>query len=332
MKHPFILTLTVLIVAATLMALPAAADPFVPVYSTTFGDAVTGDAPNPISSGGNQYWSIDLGADSYQDDYYERPTTQTFINVGSGVVGAAEYYGNLDIVQAKAGFDSQYLYVAIDMFSLLHQLSNGESINEGLIYRYAFRLSDSDADGANGFLFTVDQPSLLGTSYQLLKNEGFQDTNGDVGGAGGISVTKDDGDVVVDGFDLKIIGDGRLLSGPNTGVAVLYSRIDPSDPTIVEFAIDYQLLGIDPANLLYLDMEAIKGGPKDPQNYLWNDKYTFSEAGTPYTTAGTQNIYELDTLRGGGITVPEPSTLLLLGSGLAMAIGFGKKRLFRKSS
>src|SRR5688572_18674033 len=236
-----------------LVSAPAAAIPISPVYLTTFGDAVTGDAPNPILFGGSQYWAIDAGADSYQNDFYERPTTQTFINVGGGTVGAAEYFGNLDIVQARAGFDSQYFYVSIDMFSTAHQKSDGTSTNEGLIYRYGFRLSNSASDGANGFLFTADQPGLLGTSYQLQKNEGFRDTNGDVGGAGGLNVTQSGGDVAGNGFDFKLIGDGKILSGPNSGSEVLFSRINPFDSTIVEFAIDYRLLGINPANLLYLD-------------------------------------------------------------------------------
>jgi hypothetical protein len=113
-----------------------------------------------------------------------------------------------------------------------------------------------------------------------------------------------------------------MVSGPNSGSDALWVRIDPNDNTIVEFAVDYALLGFsqsDLRNLGYLDIEAIKGGPKDPQNYLWNDEYNHGEAGSPYRatsgdlsksefgTQGLGNIYELDTLRGGAI--PEPGMI-----------------------
>jgi hypothetical protein len=71
-------------------------------------------------------------------------------------------------------------------------------------------------------------------------------------------------------------------------------------------------------------MQAIKGGPQDPRKYFWNDKYTFNEAGSPYLAdynngvPPPQNIYELDTIRGGA--VPEPSTLVLCGIAAAFGV------------
>ena len=79
------------------------------------------------------------------------------------------------------------------------------------------------------------------------------------------------------GFDQKIIGDGKFTSGPNNGKA--------------------------------------DGGAKDPPNYLWNDEfnqYTVAQAGTPYTTAGRGNVYEFDTLCGDSLpvgSVPEASSI-----------------------
>ena len=336
------------------------ADPITPVYTATFGDAITGDAPNPyLRSDGKRRWTIDPGADSYQNEFYERPTTQTYqVNTATPAGGvsaeeifaATEYFENLDIVQAQAGFDETYLYILIDMFGVNHLTESG-SADEGLAYEYHFLISPNP-DGAAGYwLSTIETAKDIGTTYQLLQNQGQQDLknngvldpNGDVGGSGlanGLSITKEDDPTAAlgDGYDTDIIDDGRLISNNKP---VLWSRINPSDPSIIEFALDYGLLGFtgeDIGNLGYLDFRAIKGGPKDPQNFLWNDEYTKFEAGSPYPGAGglsefgTQglgNIYELDTLRGGAVPpIPEPGTLFLLGSGL-VGIGLKMRRKLR---
>ena len=62
----------------------------------------------------------------------------------------------------------------------------------------------------------------------------------------------------------------------------------------------------------YFVLESNKG-LLDPANYRWNEEYTSGEAGTPYTTAGLGNIYELDTLNMGPI--PEPSSIAMLALG-----------------
>jgi hypothetical protein len=107
---------------------------------------------------------------------------------------------------------------------------------------------------------------------------------------------------------------------------VLFARVDPNDNTAVEIVLDYTALGLTQQqilNLQYFDVEALKGGPGDPRNYLWNDKYTQSEAGSPnygtnglseFGTQGLGNIYELDTLRIGAIPAPGAMALLALAS------------------
>jgi hypothetical protein len=287
------------------------AAPVDPVFNVTFTDARTDD--NQFQSGGKQYWSVDASADSYQNEYYERPTYQTYTNTSAGY-GASQYFANLDIATARAGYDNQYLYVEINLVGNYFHKDDNTRDYEGLKYEYGFRFSN-DVDGANGyFIFGEFANPYSQASWTPLKTKGSKDTNGDVGGAsssGGINVTKSDGDYLIDGYDSDIINDGKLLSNGNT---VLYIRMTDSDT--VQFALDYlSVLGANGLSYIeqinYLDMQAIKGDPQDPRKYFWNDKYTFAEAGDPYYPGtGLGNIYELDTIRGGEI--PEPATLVIV--------------------
>lgn len=304
-------------------------DPTTPTYSQTFQDATTGD--NEFTgSDGKRRWDVDANADQYQIESYERPTIQTYDNnEGSDPFSSQEYYQNLDIVEAKFGYDNMYLYGLIDMYGTDKSDQGGDTF-EGMVYEYGFRLS-LDADGRNGYLFTSDQPvSKNGTTYGTDGNSGFQDSDGDVGGRGiinggdtGLDVTKNDNpkeEQGMNGYDEEIINDGKLKSND---AEVFFSRVNPLDNSIVEFALDYAAIGLsmsDLENILYLDFQAVKGGPKDPQNYFWNDKYNKLEAGSPYNLAefGAENgvgalgnIYELDTVRG-TVPVPEPGTYVLL--------------------
>jgi hypothetical protein len=308
-----------------------------PVYFVTFGDAVTGDNEY-LGTDGKRRWDVDAGADQYQNEVYERPTIQSY-DTNSGRFSAQEYFQNLDIVEARVGFDAQYLYVAVDLFGR-DKSDQGGDTEEGLVYEYAVRLA-FDPDGRYGILLRADQPELKnGTTFGLLGNLGMVDTDGDVGGRGGplhgnpgptgLSVTKQDNPLEesggssgsLNGYDDDVIADGLFGATP-----VLWSRVDPNDDTVVEFAWDYTAFGFEASDFAfvpYLDMQAVKGDPQDPKNYFWNDKYNKLEAGSPYDLAefggnGLGSIYELDTVRDGGV-IPEPGTAFLLALGL---VGLG---------
>lgn len=312
-----------------------------PTYFNTYHDAVTGT--NAFWHEGNRYWYVTPGSDSYQNDFYERPTAQTY-KLNNGIFSAEEYFEYIDIQSAHVGYDSQYLYVKIDMFGVNKSTKDGVDTKVGLEERYGFRIGGQE-DGRNSMLFVVDQPSKANnpnTTFSPLKTFGYKDADGDVGGRGifnggatGLSVTKTDNPLEeqgMNGYETQIVSDGKLQNGQT----VLYSRIDPSREATVELALDYVALGLSESDLLgtkYLEFEAIKGGPKDPQNYLWNDKYTNVEAGSPnpgaggfseFGTQGLGNIYELDTLRGAAI-VPEPATMLTLGLG-GLLVALRKRR------
>lgn len=297
----------------------AVAQPSTPRYQLSFDDCVTADNQF-IGQDGVFQWDVDAGCDIYQVDLYERPTTQTYL-LANGRYGAFEYFEYIDIEQARAGMDSRYLYVAVDLVGRDHLTSDGGRDEIGMMERYGFRLSP-DPDGRRGLLVIADQPEVKNepnTVFGPIGTFAYYDVNGDVGGAAdngptGLSVTKSDNPDEEDGmngYERVVISDGKI---GGDGPRVLWVRLDPTDDTIVEFALDYRALGISPEtlrSLQYLEFEAIKGGPKDPQNYLWNDKYTKEEAGSPnyggngeseFGTEGLKDIYEVDTAR--GVTEP----------------------------
>ncbi len=302
------------VAGALLVAAGAAwAQPSSPVYTNSVQDCTTAD--NRITGpGGEFWWFVDAGCDRYQIDVYERPTTQEYQNVYERYA-AKEAFEYLDITRARHGFDDRFLYIAIDLFGRDHLTSDGDRDEKGMIERYGFRFS-TDPDGRNGLLVVSDQPEVKNepnTRYGPLGTFAYRDTNRDVGGAArsgptGLNVTKSDNpneESGMNGYDQVVISDGRMENEQ----VVLWVRLSPTDDTIVEFALDYRAMGYTTQymqNLRYLDFEAIKGGPKDPQNYLWNDKYTKEEAGSPnkgqngrseFGTVGLQNIYECDTVR-----------------------------------
>lgn len=308
-----------------------------PIYNPgIFQDAVTGDnafiGTVPGNNDNKRYWDIDAGADSYQNEYYERPTVKGYkaispLGGGSARYAVDEYFANLDIVSAQFGYDSQYMYFRIDLYDRYKGTSDGVNTPELLDYEYGVRFS-SDPDGRFGYLARAIQPeSKHGTTFGLESNFLWQDSDGDVGGRGlingaassGRSVTKEDEPLEESGPNGDLNGYNSEIKSP-----LLYSRIDPNDNTAVEIALDYLALGLDPSSILYLDFQAIKGDPEDPAKYFWNDKYDQSEAGSPYPglnflsdnksefgTQGLENIYELDTLHGVNRVIPAPGAAVL---------------------
>lgn len=291
----------------------AAAQPGTPVYQVRFRDCVTGDN-RFVGQDGAFQWDVDRNCDVYQKDLYERPTSQTYV-LANGRYGAFEYFENLDITAGKVGIDNRFLYVAIDLAGRNQITSDGSVIPLGMNERYGFRMS-FDPDGRYGYLIVSDQPEFKNepkTRFGPLGTFGYVDTNGDVGGADedgptGLTVTKSDNPQEEDGlngYDTAIIADGTI----DGETPILWVRLSPQDSTVVELALDYTALGLtrdEIRTIASFEIEAIKGGPKDPQNYRWNDKYTKQEAGSPnkgvaglseFGTQGCQNIYEVDTAR-----------------------------------
>lgn len=342
--------------AAALLAATAEVNAAIfPAYSNTFGDAVTGDNEF-IGPDANHYWFINTGADSYANDFYERPTVQNYESVkaitavgndSELVVGNTysatgfsdpAYFEYLDIVQGKFGFDDRFMYFAIELFGD-EKVGNGGSRQQdfGESSYYRIRVS-GDPNGARGIMLSAEaaadfqKPGF--SSFTTEKAFAYLDANADVGGPGGISVTHENAGSM-NGFEDKVISDGNVDFSGLTKDDVLFTRrtTSPTGRPLVEFAFKYtefnQLFpsyAIEPI-VLSMVFEANRG-TKDNQNYLWNDKYKLGEAGTPYDPNNEpQNVYELDTLRG-TFVIPEPSAIIvwsLLGL-LGITVGWHRRR------
>jgi hypothetical protein len=313
-------SITMLVALAGCAAL-AHAQPLTPVYQYTFNDAVTGD--NNFQFGGFRYYTVDGGADSYQNDIYERPIAQGFNLIGTNYA-SEEYHSYTDIVQARLGWDSQYLYVSMDLWGDDIRTKDGVNAIVGMKAKYLLRIGN-DADGRNSFYFLADEPGFAAfpnTIFTNAKTEGFRDTDADVGGRGGpihgqpgpsgVSVTRTQNPIEefgMNGYDQQIIQSDGIFNG-GQGQIVMWQRVSPLDPTVIEIAIDYVTLGltqVDLANLRFVDFAAVAGGPAGPENGLWNDKFFAIDAGSPNRGIGTDNefgtqglgaIYLADNVRG----------------------------------
>ncbi len=308
-------------------------------YRYVFQDAVTGDNQF-IGNDGKTHWFVNTGADRYNADEYERPTSQTYKNfTAEEILGTDSelqlgktyyatdannpaYYQYLDIVSGRYDFDSQYLYFAIELYGDKKVGSDGtEVIDFGESSYYNIRLGETD-NANNSLLLSSQNPKDLTDTFQAKETFGYYDRNSDVGGTSITTVNENPGSL--DGYEKEVIADGKAKDA-NSDPELLFSRRNTNGEgkPIVEFAFDYKLYNelfsgtdINPEDgLAYLVFEANRG-TKDNANYLWNDKYTIQEAGTPYNDGNgePQDVYELDTLTVKkppiAQEIPEPSTAI----------------------
>ena len=130
MKKTIQLMAIVLFVTGTIHAAPTD-----PTFFISFTDARTDDNQF-VGDGGKQRWDIDPGADSYQNEYYERPTIQGFnVDSTTGKYATSQYFANLDITTARAGRDSQYFYVEINLVGDYFHKEDNTKDHEGLKYQ-----------------------------------------------------------------------------------------------------------------------------------------------------------------------------------------------------
>ncbi|MEX0745520.1 MAG: hypothetical protein WD118_07945 [Phycisphaeraceae bacterium] len=315
--------LVALAVTVAIGPVVATAGPVDPVYTTTFHDATT--YQNRFTgSDGKWHWTIDADADRFPDDVYERPVMDGFRNYDGQFATDDDYFGYLDITEAHAGFDEQFLYIGIDLHDTNRYKSNQQVEDTGLVAEYRVRMSNQ-ADGSAGYLFNIESPhqNLADHGYDWVttRNYAYWDEDADLAVDGLVpDLQADNGS----GFETEIVNDGQVKSSfvSQFGAGTpFYSRIAPGgDDNIVEFAIDYAAFGFSQADLLdlaYLVFESNRGNSstENPDKYLLNHRFSMTDAGSPYAddhpdygTQGLNDINEIDTLNGGGI-IPEPGAL-----------------------
>src|SRR5918999_414963 len=237
--------------------------------------------------------------------------------VGQSVYSTlGKYFEYGDITRGRAGtLDTSategWLFFQVELFGVAtvsESLDRSTEFGNGTYY--SVRLgSNADPNKANGGILLRNQRQTnITTTWSTSDAIVFGDTNGDVSGAGGVNVTKSNGDAAGDGYDTDQ-GNSSWLWVRRKNVTFTGTAGTVTRPT-VEFAFNYKKYNQDkgknftPASLSYVDLDATMG-LKANQNYLWNDEYTREEAGSPYTGEvpvgmATANVYQLDTLRLGG--------------------------------
>jgi uncharacterized repeat protein (TIGR01451 family) len=306
-----------------------------PVYTTTQDDCVTGN--NQFRAADNtRSWYTNSGCDSYDNDEYERPTNQGHSNKtitekpppapfylsgleadserAQGDTGifstTADYYEYVDITRGFTGFDGTWMYFRVELYGnakVDKSSGNRDTGDFASGTNYNVRIANNaDGNRANGgLLLEVQNSKDVPLNTWVTKDaQVWADTDNSVSRAGGVNVPNE-GDA-----------SGYNQVRDNSSNEYLYvRRVNSSftgptgtvDRPAFEFAFNYAkyntALGTNftPQNVSYLVLDATRG-LKGNSNYLWNDKYSASQAGSPNQVRASgvgqpQNIYELDTLR-----------------------------------
>lgn len=275
----------------------------------TYTDARTDDNANEDAS----LWNIDLGADKYRKELYERPTSTMNSELG-GLPATETYYEFLDISTASVALDkeNEHAYFSIDLVGD-SSINSGVSTLEGFNETYRVRVSSRDNfaasnnDSVTGYMFAVSGAGDSLTDSFLSENafdntQAWYDDPLDGGVTGtGLTVT-----------DESTFGYSELTSvGSSSDISA--RLVDNS----IQLAIDYGSLDIDKSVFRNILFEA-NSGDTDPLNAFLNDEYSETEAGSPYELTNIpDSIYEIDTLkgtRGGGGLKGAPASVIGSGS------------------
>ncbi len=201
-------------------------------------------------------------------DVIERPMNQN----------QDDYYPRLDIERIRIGADDNWFYFAIDV------VGTGDSDDLADFFSYEI---DTDLDGGGDYYVIVKSPKdLLGgtvvNGWSQKDVEVWSDENESVGAA---QHTVAEGAVSGDGYENEYWKD----DGDE-----VWTRISPTDPTVVELAIKYDLLSSPLSAAL---RGWVQKGSQDSKAFYYQDQRSAAEYGSPYPTNPyfpQENIYEID--------------------------------------
>jgi len=281
-------------------------------------------APNPtylheqedafFTHEGNGAYSVDTSAESYVDELWERSFEDNKASVsGSKVTTSGKYYAFGDLWKGGYGFDDNFLYIRFESRgTFMHEAGKSDTSEIGLKghYYFYFGLENSPT---NRFVVNVDDGTSVSDSGFSSIGKVYQDSNGDVGGTSFTetydSTNKAEGDAS-DGFEDEI-SNANVLSRRSNAVLEIAVELGSINltRTDIEGAYDFAHIGISVSN------------PSANTDLFANDQFPESWGnGVEYDTMAFQS-----TIESGGLPIPEPSSLILLGCGFFTLLSHRKR-------
>ncbi len=137
----------------------------------------------------------------------------------------------------------------------------------------------------------------------------------------------------------------QIFLGPDPGSSFSLTEASASTDAVIAFSGITQVFEMNALNASAAARNEVQidfdhgSGSGDMFLYVRDSVFTggpdtnvvfFSQFGTPRGTYFSNDGFEEWAVRGGGVSVPEPASMLLLGSGLTGLAAFGRKRSFKK--
>ncbi|MCP3870753.1 MAG: hypothetical protein GY703_22205, partial [Gammaproteobacteria bacterium] len=212
------------------------------------------------------YGDIDGANNGWEDygDIIERPAAS----------GGGTYYPRIDIERVQIGADDNWFYFAIDV------------VGTGMSDFFNYEI-DTDGDDRGDYYVVVKSPKDLGNGWSQKDVMVWSDENESVGGT--YPLRAEGTGSSQDGYENEFWKEGN-----STYPDGVWARVNPSNATVVELAVQYSLLG-NP------QVVALRGwaqkGSQDNKAFYYHDYRNAAQHGSPYpnnTNYPTANVYEVD--------------------------------------